>query len=217
MDILFFLIILSDVFQSIWQMFAEHGQTISDLVLIFTLFVIIWYTIETRHLRKATEKSLFEMQKQLEPNVITYFDNGSNFYSILLILSNEGQSSAYNVKLNSDKEIDFGGPIYKEYLYKNAIFNKGISIPPAKKYIIRVSSTKISSNLMKEEKIPTSYKLTLSYDNGKGKSFESTFELSIDQFFNRLDPESQPTIEKQLKEINSNLQSITEAINNKAI
>ncbi|MEJ5352647.1 MAG: hypothetical protein WHS65_13770 [Melioribacteraceae bacterium] len=39
-------------------------------------------------------------------------------------------------------------------------------------------------------------------------------ELTIDQFFNRIDPEGDTNIEKQLKSINENLKKIAESLKN---
>ncbi|MEJ5352646.1 MAG: hypothetical protein WHS65_13765 [Melioribacteraceae bacterium] len=94
-------------FTFIWELFQKNHEVINALVLFITLIVIIWYTIETRKLRQSNDKTLEILKENLaldkqknEPNVIAYFDNGVNFYSVVLVLSNEGGSLAKMLELN---------------------------------------------------------------------------------------------------------------------
>lgn len=186
------------------------------------MIVIIWYTYETKKLRQSNDKTLeilkenLELEKQKnEPNVIAYFDNGANLFSIVLVLCNEGGGLAKNVRININPELDLGDPVFNKYFSKNAVNNNGIDIPPHSKYVIRVGHTPTASQLYKENKIPSNYKLDLSYADVDGvKQFSKTFNLTIDQFFNRIIPDGETYIEKQLKNINENLKKIAEAIIN---
>lgn len=212
----------ANILYSLWEFFTQNYETINALVLLITLTVIIWYSYETRKLRQSNDKTLeilkksFELEKQKnEPNVIAYFDNGSNFYSIVLVLSNEGGGLAKSVRININPELDLGDPVFNKYFSKNAVNKNGINIPPRSKYVITVGYTTIASPLYKEHKIPSNYKVDLGYTDIEGvKQFSKTFNLAIDQFFYRINPDGETYIEKQLKSINETLKKIAEALKN---
>src|SRR3989337_649254 len=145
----------------LWKLFTENINEINSLILLATLIVIVKYTIETQKLRRGNDITIKILQEQLsnekrknEPNVILYFDSGTNFYSIVLVLSNEGGSLAKNVKIKIEPRLDLGDNVFQEYFYKNAIFNNGVIIPANNKYIIRVGHTQTASPLYKERKLP---------------------------------------------------------------
>lgn len=214
--------ICCNYFTFIWELFQKNHEVINALVLFITLIVIIWYTIETKKLRQSNDKTLEILKENLalekqknDPNVIAYFDNGVNFYSVVLVLSNEGGSLAKNVRIKLTPELDFGHAVFNKYFLNNAVNNNGIDIPPKSKYVIRVGHTPQATQPYKEKKIPSNYNVEVYYtDIDKQKTFSKTFELTIDQFFNRIDPEGETNIEKQLKSINENLKKIAESLKN---
>lgn len=205
---------LINIIYSIWIIFQEYGQTINSIVLFLTLIVIIWYSWETHRLRITTERSLHSLQQQLEPNVIAYFDNGSNFYSIVLVLSNEGGSTAKNVKIKFEPELDLGDAQFIQYFNNNAISKNGVDIQSRSKYVLRVGHTPTASPLYKENKIPISYKATVTFINPElnNKLVKVDFDLTIDQFFYRIDPEGKTIVEQELENINKNLSNISDAL-----
>jgi hypothetical protein len=163
-------------------------------------------------------KETLNLEKQKnEPNVIAYFDNGANLYSIVLVISNEGGSTAKHVKITFEPELNFGDSKFIEFFNNNAVSKNGIDIQSRSKYVLRVGHTPTASPLYKENKIPTSYKSIITYKNPKSENDQITksFDLTIDQFFYRLDPEGKEPIEKQLVEVNKNLISIADSIANK--
>lgn len=180
---------LIDFLFFLWKIFQDNGQTINSIVLFLTLIVIIWYSWETRQMRILSEKSLSMLQQQKEPNIIAYFDNGANFYSIVIVLSNEGGSTAKNVKINFEPELNFGDNKFIEYFKNNAVSKSGVDIQSKCKYVLRVGHTPTASPLYKENKIPLTYKVKINYNNLNNKSYSTENELSIDQFFYRIDPD----------------------------
>jgi len=215
---------MSDILYCIWELFNQKHEVINAIVLFITLLVIIWYTIETMKMRRSNENTLNVLKETLnlekqknEPNVIAYFDNGANLYSIVLVISNEGGSTAKHVKITFEPELNFGDSKFIEFFNNNAVSKNGIDIQSRSKYVLRVGHTPTASPLYKENKIPTSYKSIITYKNPKSENDQITksFDLTIDQFFYRLDPEGKEPIEKQLVEVNKNLISIADSIANK--
>ena len=203
----------------LWNSFKDNLEMINSLVLFFTLLVIIYYTYETYRLRVSSEKNVDFIRQQLEiekqknePNIVAYFDNGANFQSIVLVLSNEGGSQAKDVKLKIDPALNLGDSTFQKYFYNNALFKDGVIIQARSKYIIKVGYTTKASPLYKEDKIPPKYKVDISFSNLSGNSFTKQYELPIDQFFYRIDPGNKTEIETQLEEINNNLKNIASTI-----
>jgi hypothetical protein len=213
------IIILSQF--AVWDFLTKNIQTINALILFFTLIAVIWYNWETRKLRISNEKTLKVLEENLnlekaknDPKIVAYFDNGATSYSILLVLSNEGGSMAKNVKMKSEPEFDFGDDVFNKFTKKSAVFNFGINIPPKGKYTIKVGTTRVASPLYKDGKIPTNYIINLTYKDMKGKDYTEYYELSIDQFFNRIVPVENTFIEEQLYQINESLKTIASTFNN---
>jgi len=213
--------LLYNIFYCIWELFKQNHEVINAIVLFLTLIVIMWYTLETMKLRISNEKTLgvldenLKLEKQKnEPNVIAYFDNGSNFYSIVLVLSNEGGSTAKNVKIQFNPKLNFGDDKFIDYFIKNAVSNNGIDIQSKSKYVLRIGHTPTASPLYKENKIPTSYKAFVTFEDPriKNKVIKKEFDLTIDQFFYRIDPEGKTVIEKELESINCNLKEINKSL-----
>lgn len=210
---------IEDFIFCLWNSFNDNLEIINSFVLFFTLLAIIYYTYETFRLRVSSEKNVEFIRQQLElekkknePNIVAYFDNGANFQSIVLVLSNEGGSLAKDVKLKIEPQLDLGNTNFQKYFYDNAIFKDGIIIQARKKYIIKVGSTTIASPLYKENKIPTKYKVEISFSDLSGIPFYKEYELPIDQFFYRIDPEGKTKIEEHLENIDKSMQLIASTI-----
>jgi len=102
--------------------------------------------------------------------------------------SNEGGSTAKNVKVKFQPELDFGDPVFAKYFLNNAISKNGVDIQSKNKFVIKVGHTPTASPLYKANKIPTTYKVNLSYTSIKSpeKLNSITLDLTIDQFFYRI-------------------------------
>jgi len=204
---------MSDILYCIWELFNQNHEVINAIVLFITLLVIIWYTIETMKMRRSNEKTLkvnentlnvlketlnLEKQKN-DPNVIAYFDNGANLYSIVLVISNEGGSTAKHVKITFEPELNFGDSKFIEFFKNNAVSKSGIDIQSKSKYVLRVGHTPTASPLYKESRIPNSYEAIVTFEDPrvKNKSIEKIFNLTIDQFFYRIDPEGKNKVEQE--------------------
>ncbi|MFZ4591341.1 MAG: hypothetical protein ACOYN6_10115 [Ignavibacteria bacterium] len=194
-------------------------QNINNIILSATLLIIIWYTIETRKLRMINQKQLQILLENNEPSIIAYFDNGKTFYNITFVIKNVGNGIAKNIKVTFNPPYDIGTEVFTEYFNKNALLTKGISILiPRSEYIIRAGHTVSSSKKFKndsennKEQIPHAYEVLIEYENQFGKKFNSNVSLSLEQFFNRINPDDLSETEKQLKEINDNLKKLKYAI-----
>ncbi|GEM_PF-5632208 len=166
------------------------------------------------------------MQEQLEleklkkePNISAYLDNGGSIRSVLLVLSNDGEGVAKEVKAKISPSFDLGNEGLKKYFERNALFNKGVTIVPFVKRQIRFAwITPELKSSCKDGTLNAQYELELEYKNINGKLFKSTFTLAVDEFFNTLDPldktdftkiaESLETIAKFIESIND-----TQALN----
>lgn len=206
----------------LWNSFKDNLEIINAFVLFFTLLAIIYYTYETYRLRVSSENNADFIRQQLEiekqknePNIVAYFDNGANFQSIVLVLSNEGGSLAKDVKLKIDPALDLGDSTFQKYFYNNALFKDGVIIQSRGKYIIKIGYTTKASPLYKEDKIPTKYKVEISFSNLSGNSFTKQYELPIDQFFYRIDPEGRSKNEEHLESIDKSMQLIAVTITKK--
>lgn len=220
-------IIMINIYQFviwIWDFLKENHQIINAFVLFLTMLVVIWYAFETHKMRITNEKNISLLSQQLElekqknePNVIACFDNGVNIYSILFVLSNEGGSTAKNVRVGFEPTLDFGNSVFKKYFENSAVLKTGVDIQPRGKYVIKVGNTQSASSLYKENKIPTNYKVVVTYSNFKHVNSQKVeyFDLTIGQFFYRLDPEGKTLFDQELGKINENLEKIAVAINDK--
>ena len=83
---------------SIAQFFQVWGSMISALALVATLSVIIWYTLETRKLRKETVK---QTELILRPFIVISTFEDTAGLSQRLVYKNIGHSPAIDVQTES--------------------------------------------------------------------------------------------------------------------
>ena len=194
---------------------TELINIINIIVLTLTFTAIVWYTWETCKLRKINHNIYNLELKKREPFITVFFDNGNSFFTILFKIINEGGSSAKNVKVNMQPPFDLGDSAINNYFNTNSIFREGLPILPTnKEYIIKAGYTPNVSELYLSKKVPHVYHINVSFEDDTGKKFNNIFDINLDQFFNRIDPNDKTETEKKLEEISKNLKEINQSIKN---
>ena len=99
----------------LWGWLLKNGPAVQTVALIVTVFVVAWYTWETKRIRRHMHDQLNEMTRQTElgqtPHIIAWCRSQFAFY-----LVNVGNGPAINLTLKlvaydpqSKKFLDFGG------------------------------------------------------------------------------------------------------------
>lgn len=192
------------------------------IIQIATLVFLIIYVIKTWHIAsatkesaKATEKSadisrqvLEEMREnraqETAPYVIAYFDVLSDKPFILLVIKNIGKGIAEKVRLEFEPQLQsIANPTINEALF----IKDGIeSMPPG--YEIRAIFDNGIKYFEKEKKIPSVYKVKVSYTGGissKPRNMEYTLDLMA---INRT-----PYGEKTMDDPVNNMEELTKSVN----
>lgn len=174
---------------SLAQFFQTWGAMISTLALLATLGVIIWYSYETRRLRKATVK---QTELQLTPYLILNYAVEKEIpeYTYLLC-KNIGNTSALNVRVetfevkdNSGKlmwKVDFN-PLYvlEPNKHKEVVFNITYGDGEWKAMAAAFGTQTFFPFFPKEFKVEE-YPLIVHYENLENVSFETKAHVKISE------------------------------------
>ena len=153
------------------------------IILGATLIVISFYAYETWKLRKVNEKIFILEIKKTEPNIVTYFEQGEKADLINFVVYNEGNSTAYKIKLKLDKKFSSGEEYVDEIFESNSLFNEGLSVlSPKSKYTLDVGSYDWIKRVSKDDELKKGMNVTIKFLDQYSKLFEKSVWLNVRPF-----------------------------------
>jgi len=187
------------------------GVYVVYVVQVATLAVVLWYTLETHKLRKATDRNVNLLMKEKEPLVLPYVETGRDHLNLFFVFDNVGSTPALNVRATVSPTFDIGHETVNRYFRQHSIFSDGLGLLPGRERIrINIGRTSLEEIRDKylDGSIPHRYIVSVKYEDLSGNPFTKDISVGLDHCFNRILPEDPAYGDREIGKIADELKGI---------